>query len=74
MLPEVDTLYEKYLIFTDRVAIDHSAEQIAGVMMAQALSIYRTILTESDYEKIVDQIVEMKDRVKRFDLNQGVIQ
>jgi TRAP-type uncharacterized transport system substrate-binding protein len=39
---------------------------VAAVMMAQALSIYRTGMDEEDYNKIVDTMSENRDKVQTF--------
>lgn len=40
---------------------------LAGVMLAQAMTIYKTVLSDSDFDKLVDGIVEKKDKVKRIE-------
>jgi hypothetical protein len=41
--------------------------EIAGVMIAQALSMYRTVLPEEDYQRMVKSIYERRNDVKSFD-------
>jgi hypothetical protein len=36
---------------------------LAGVMMAQAMMMYKTHLTEESYEKVISLILENRDRV-----------
>ena len=62
----VEDLYSKYLVFADAMAAEHSAMEIAAVMMAQALSIYKTALSEDDYNNIVDVMSISRDSVKTF--------
>jgi hypothetical protein len=59
-------LYSKYLVFADEMAQHHDAMAIAAVMMAQALSIYKTALSEDDYNNIVDVMSISRDSVKTF--------
>ena len=59
-------LYSKYLVFADEMAQEHNAMEIAAVMMAQALSIYKTALSEDDYNNIVDVMSISRDSVKTF--------
>ncbi len=59
-------LYSKYLLFADEMAQQHDAMEIAAVMMAQALSIYKTALSENDYNNIVDVMSISRDSVKTF--------
>jgi hypothetical protein len=62
----VEDLYSKYMVFTDAMAAEHSALEIAAVMMAQALSIYKTALSEEDYNNIVDVMSMSRSSVKTF--------
>jgi hypothetical protein len=39
---------------------------IAGVMMAQSLSLYKSVLSEEDYSSMVASILEKKDKVYTF--------
>jgi hypothetical protein len=62
----IEDLYSKYLTFADAMAAEYSAMEIAAVMMAQALSIYKTTLSEEDYNNIVDVMSISRDSVKTF--------
>ena len=62
----LENLYEQYLMFTDSMVVEHGAMQVAAVMMAQAMSIYRTALDEIDYNKMVDSISSNRSQVKKF--------
>lgn len=41
---------------------------VAGVMLAQALSIYKTMLTEDGFDDIVEGIVASKRHVQKFNV------
>lgn len=41
---------------------------VAGVLLAQALSIYKTALTEDGFDDIVENIVASKRHVKKFNV------
>ena len=49
------------------MAAEHSPLEIAAIMMTQALSIYRTSMSENEYNKMVDAISDNRDKVKTFD-------
>ena len=51
-------LYSQYLEFTSMMVQDHGGMEVAAIMMAQALSIYKTSLDEIDYNKMVDNELE----------------
>jgi hypothetical protein len=46
---------------------DYKDIEIAGVMITQALSLYRTVLPEEDYQRMVKSIYERRNDVKTFD-------
>jgi 5-bromo-4-chloroindolyl phosphate hydrolysis protein len=41
--------------------------EVAAIMMAQALTIYKSALSEDEYNAIVDNISNSRDKVKRFE-------
>jgi hypothetical protein len=45
---------------------EYDSLEIAGVMTAQALSIYRTTMTEKEYNQMVDSISDSRDLVYIF--------
>jgi len=59
-----EELYSKYMAFNAVMLENHKPLEIAAILATQALSIYRTVLSEEDYEKIVDKISNMRDRVQ----------
>lgn len=68
---DVDELYQEYWAIHAKM-IDNkvSPVAIAGVLVAQALSIYKTVLTEKEYESICESIYDSKHRVKQIDTTQ----
>jgi hypothetical protein len=63
----IEDLYAKYLQFTAVMLEDYKDIEIAGVMITQALSMYRTVLPEEDYQRMVKSIYERRNDVKAFD-------
>ena len=63
----IEELYAKYLQFTAVMMEDYKDIEIAGVMIAQALSMYKTVLEEEDYQRMVNSIYERRNDVKTFD-------
>jgi hypothetical protein len=59
-------VYKETLSLIDKLIADHDPLVIAGVMMAQSLSLYKSILTEEDFSSIVTSIMEKKDKVYTF--------
>ena len=62
----IEDLYSKYLQFTSVMMEDYQDIEIAGVMITQALSMYRTVLPEEDYQRMVNSIYERRNDVKTF--------
>jgi hypothetical protein len=63
----IEDLYAKYLQFTTVMLEEYQDIEIAGIMVTQALSMYRTVLPEEDYQRIVKSIYERRNDVKTFD-------
>jgi hypothetical protein len=63
----IEDLYAKYLQFTSVMLENYKDIEIAGVMITQALSMYRTVLSEEDYQRMVNSIYERRNDVKSFD-------
>jgi hypothetical protein len=62
----VEDLYTKYLQFTGVMLEDYKDIEIAGVMITQALSMYKTVMSEEDYQRMVQSIYERRNDVKTF--------
>jgi hypothetical protein len=52
---------------------DHSPIAIAAILVAQALSIYKTVLEEDEYNSIVDSISDKRDKVTKLTPDMGVL-
>ncbi len=63
----LDDLYQKQWALTGVMLEDYRPLEVAGVMIAQALRIYKTVLSEEDFEKIVDSISNSRDKVEKFE-------
>lgn len=61
---ELDSLYNSYWTVHNRMMESNTPLEIAAILMAQSLSIYKTILDEEEYNRMVDSISNMRDRVK----------
>jgi hypothetical protein len=63
----IEDLYAKYLQFTAVMLEEYQDIEIAGIMVTQALSMYRTVLSEEDYQRMIKSIYERRNDVKTFD-------
>jgi hypothetical protein len=62
----IEDLYAKYLQFTSVMLEDYKDIEIAGIMITQALSMYKTVLLEEDYQRMVQSIYDRRNDVKTF--------
>lgn len=65
---QLQEIYDRYMAFTDELAGEYgSILEIAAVMMTQALSIYKTTMSEEDFNRMVDTISANREEVKTFE-------
>ena len=62
----LEELYGTYLAFSDRMAGEYGPLPVAAIMVAQALTIYKSALSPAEYEIMVDNISDSRDQVKTF--------
>lgn len=70
----IEQLYNSYVKFTDQMIKEHEILSIAGVMLAQALSIYKTALNQDDYNTMIDRVSDLRDQVKTFNVDKKTLQ
>ena len=44
---------------------------ISGVLMAQALQMYRTVLPEQDYQHLADELPNMAQQAKKWEVDEN---
>jgi hypothetical protein len=71
MADKMQTLYDDYLTFTNDQVGKYDPLLVAAIMMAQSLSIYRSVLDDEDYSSMVDTIISRRNEVQSFN-NQTV--
>lgn len=64
---QTNEIYAKYLQFTGIMLEDYDAMAIAAVMATQAMSLYRTCMSEEDYQRMAKSIYDQRDQVKTFE-------
>jgi hypothetical protein len=71
---QLENLYQDYWTFhATMIDKDHSPLAIAAILMTQALSIYKTVLEEDEYNSIVDSISDKRDKVTKLTPDMGVL-
>jgi len=63
---QLQEVYDDYLDFTIRMINSSNSLSVAAIMMAQALSIYKTAMNDEEYNAMVDNISASRDQVKKF--------
>ena len=69
---KLQQLYNNFLEFADHMCVEHSPMEVAAIMMAQALTIYKSTMSDEDYNSMVDSISSSRNKVRTF--NKLVIQ
>ena len=69
MKPTMEEIYEK-LMTVNNDMLKQGAEplQVSGILLAQALSIYKTILSEEGFTKFIDEIQLNTDKIQKLDV------
>jgi hypothetical protein len=58
---------EVVLIIEKLLNEEHDPMAVAAVFASQALGLYKTVLSDNDYNTMVDSIVDKKDRIQPFE-------
>ncbi len=61
-----EDLYAKYLQFTGIMLEEYDSMEVAAVMAAISMSLYKTCMNEEDYQRIVKSIYDQRNQVKTF--------
>ena len=64
---KLQRLYSNFLEFADHMCAENGPMEVAAVMMAQSLTIYKSVLSEDEYNAIVDNISASRGKVKTFE-------
>ena len=66
---DVNKVYNEVFRLMTRLCRDHEPLAVSGVMLAQALRLYKTTLPMSDFDLLIEEIMEtVRDDVKPFDV------
>jgi hypothetical protein len=63
---DIDDLYGTIADLAVSMSAEHSALAIAAVLNAVSMSIYKTALSESDYDKMCETIFDLRHDVHTF--------
>ena len=68
MSDNLKSVYEPLWKVIGELSFKHSPTEVAGVLVTQGLTLYKTFLSEEDYKSIVTAIVNSQDQVKKLNL------
>jgi hypothetical protein len=64
----LEIVYNEILIVMERLLKeDHDALAVAAVLASQAMGLYKTVLSDDDYDRMIDSIVDKKDYVLPYE-------
>ena len=64
----LEYVYNEVLIVMERLLKeDHDALAVAAVLASQAMGLYKTVLSEKDYDIMINSIVDKKDKIQPFE-------
>jgi hypothetical protein len=63
----IEVVYEKCWAMIGELLVDHSPVAVAGVMVAQAMTIYKTVLPEEEYDAMCTAISNARDKVHKIE-------
>tara|TARA_R110002167_G_scaffold205558_1_gene409569 strand:- start:803 stop:1060 length:258 start_codon:yes stop_codon:yes gene_type:complete len=63
-------LYDKLFDINIKLSEDYTPIAVAGVLLAQAMRLYRTLLEDEDFTSMVEMIGETSKDVRPYDLDE----
>ena len=64
----LEYIYNEILMVMERLLKeDCDALAVAAVLASQAMGLYKTVLSDEDYVRMIDSIVDKKDKIQPFE-------
>jgi hypothetical protein len=63
----LEEMYAKLWTVITELSENHTPLAVAGVMTAQAMTIYKTILSPEEFEMMAESIYNSRDKVKKLE-------
>ena len=70
---EFQAVYEEYINLTNELIVNFNPLMIAAVMTTMGFSLYRTLLSEDDYENMVEAMYELRADITILDNNKEYV-
>jgi len=64
---QLQNLYDSFLEFANDMCLEYGALEVAAIMMTQALTIYKSAMSEDDFNRMVDTISASRSQVRTFE-------
>jgi hypothetical protein len=65
---DLEYIYNEVLIVIEKLLKEeHDPLAIAAVFASQAMGLYKTVLSDKDYNSMINSIVDKKDKVQPFE-------
>jgi len=65
----LEYVYSEVLMVMERLLKeDQNPLAIAAVLASQALGLYKTVLSDKDYDSMIDSLVDKKDSVQPYEV------
>jgi len=64
---KLQRLYNTFLEFADHMCVENSPMEVAAIMMTQALTIYKSAMSEDEFNMMVDTISSSRKQIKTFE-------
>ena len=64
---ELDDLYSKSFAMNVQLSSEYSVVAVASVLLGQAMRLYKTVLSEEDFNKMMVTITETSKEVRPYD-------
>jgi hypothetical protein len=68
MSKDLEAVYQPLWDVIGELSFKHSPTEVAGVLVTQGLTLYKTFLSEEDYKSIVAAIANSQDQIKKLKL------
>jgi len=63
---QLQDIYNKFFDLLAQTITEENCQMISGTLMALALRLYKTTLTNEDFEKMIESIQQSSNSVKSF--------
>jgi hypothetical protein len=65
---ELESIYQEFWqLVAEQINDGNSALEVAGIMVAQAMTIYKSVLSPEEYDQMIDTISDSRDHVQELD-------